>query len=204
VNYPKNVLITGASGLLGRALISAFLDAGSSVWAQCHSNQPFEHENCRWLHADFSDSAGIRGFLQQHRQQLNNIDTLINNYGPITHKPTKELTSEDFYHDFHHNVITAYEITAFLIKTLKAPLKSVINVGFEFVGQQKAYRNILTYATAKNALHLVTLSLQEAYPKIRFHMPATPTLTGAEVPSKKGPQVPPSQIAKEILAMTAG
>jgi NAD(P)-dependent dehydrogenase (short-subunit alcohol dehydrogenase family) len=195
----RGVLITGASGLLGRALVREFLKGDFVVLAQYHTNQPIRHENCQWLWADFSDLQGIRDFLQQNRDQLKDCGYLVNNYGPITSKPISDLTSEDFYFDFFHNVVTVFEITTYFIKHVS--LQVVVNVGFEFIGQQRAYKKILTYAAAKNALRLVTTSLQKQYPGVSFHMVSPTTLQGAEVRSKSGKQVPPESVAKEIYEL---
>jgi NAD(P)-dependent dehydrogenase (short-subunit alcohol dehydrogenase family) len=195
----KKILITGASGLLGRGLVKEFLKGDFFVLAQYHSNQPIRDKNCQWLWADFSDLHGIRDFLDQNRDQLEGCGFLVNNYGPITSKPVSDLTAEDFYFDFHHNVVTVFEITDFFIK--QGWLRAVVNLGFEFIGQQRAYKKILTYAAAKNALHLLTMSFQKQYPGIRFHMVSPPTLQGAEVRSKSGNKVSPESIAKKVYEL---
>lgn len=192
-------MITGASGLLGRALVKEFLKGDFVVLAQYHSSQPIQHKNCQWLWADFSHLQGIRDFLDHNQDQLKDCGFLINNYGPITSKPVPDLTAEDFYFDYHHNVVTAFEITDFFIKQGK--LRAVVNIGFEFIGQQRAYKKILTYAAAKNALRLMTTSFQKQYPGIDFHMVSPPTMTGAEVRSKSGRKVSPESVAKRIYEL---
>jgi NAD(P)-dependent dehydrogenase (short-subunit alcohol dehydrogenase family) len=192
----KKVLITGASGLLGRALVQEFLNNDFVVLAQYHTHQPVQHTNCHWLWADFSDLAGIHGFLQRNENAFADCGILINNYGPITSKKVPELTAEDFYFDFHHNVITAFEITIFFIKHVS--LASVVNIGFEFIGEQRVYKKILTYAAAKNALLLMTKSFEQQYPHIGFHLVSPPTLEGAPVKAKSGKQVSPASAAKNI------
>jgi NAD(P)-dependent dehydrogenase (short-subunit alcohol dehydrogenase family) len=195
----KKILITGASGLLGRALVKEFLEGDFIVLAQYHSNQPIQHENCQWLWADFSDLQGTRDFLDGNRDRLKDCGYLVNNYGPIISKPISDLRSEDFYFDFHHNVVTVFEITDFFIK--HGCLRAVVNIGFEFIGQQRAYKKILTYAAAKNALRLMTTSFQKQYPGIHFYMVSPPTMTGAEVRSKSGKKVLPESVAKEVYEL---
>ena len=192
-----NVLITGASGLLGRALVKEFLAGHFGVVAQYHRHPPVPGENCQWLQADFSDLKGIRDFLAHNRDSLSGCHYLVNNYGPITSKPVPELRGEDFQFDYHHNVITAVEITRFLLEN--APLQCVVNLGFEFLGKQRPYHKILSYAAAKNALLLVTRSFQKEYPATRFHMIALPTLAGAQVKAKDSNPVSPDSAAREIF-----
>lgn len=195
----NKVLITGASGLLGRALVKEFLNNDFVVLAQYHTGQPVQNANCQWLWADFSDLAGIQGFLQRNSKAFEDCGFLINNYGPITSKKVLDLTADDFYFDFHHNVITAFEVTNFFIRNVS--LESVVNIGFEFIGEQRVYKKILTYAAAKNALLLMTKSFELQYPHIRFHMVSPTTLEGARVKAKTGKQVSPESVAREIVSL---
>lgn len=197
----KKILITGASGLLGRALVNQFVNGDFFVLAQYHTSRPDDNKNCQWLRADFSDLAGIRDFLKKNRKQFSDCSYLINNYGPITGKDITDLKGEDFYFDYHHNVITAFEIIDFFIHY--APLQGVVNVGFEFLGEIKAYKKILTYAAAKNALQLLTKSFEKQYPDIGFNMVSLATLEGAAVKAKSSSpnRVSPESAAKEIFGL---
>jgi NAD(P)-dependent dehydrogenase (short-subunit alcohol dehydrogenase family) len=192
----KKILITGASGLLGRALAKLFSDKDFVVFGQYHTQKPAGMDDCRWMQADFSTLAGIRTFLQKNSSQFKDCRYLVNNYGPITYKDTPNLKSEDFLFDFHHNVVTAVEITNFFLENTK--LESVVNIGFEFAGIVKPYKKILSYAAAKNALLLITKSYAVDYAPIRFDMVCPPTLKGAIVESQKGEKISPGQAAQEI------
>jgi NAD(P)-dependent dehydrogenase (short-subunit alcohol dehydrogenase family) len=197
----KKVLITGASGLLGQALVEKFLKNGFHVLAQYHRNKPSISGHCSWLWADFSDVQGIRDFLDQNREELKSCDYLINNYGPITYKEVSQLESRDFIYDYHHNVITAFEITRFMLG--ESQLRSVVNIGFEDTGQMKAYKKIVTYAAAKNALLLMTRSLEQRYPEVGFHIVSLPTLEGAAVGSRIRKPIAPSAAAEGIYKLIA-
>lgn len=192
----KSVLITGASGLLGKALVNQFAAKGFHVFGQYHENAPDGPMGCEWIEADFSSMAGIRDFLIENSLRFKHCGYLVNNYGPITYKTILDLTTDDFYFDFHHNVITAFEITSFFIKN--TILESVVNIGFEDVGTVKAYQYILTYAAAKNALQLMTKSFAATYKNIRFHMVSPPSLIGANIPAHGKKQVSPASVAQEV------
>lgn len=199
----KQVLITGASGLLGKALVRRFLEHGFIVYAQYHKTLPEDDElnteECRWLQADFSTPTGIRDFLIENSLRFKRCRFLINNYGPITYKDITDLTADDFLSDFFHNVIPAFEITDFFVK--HTDIESVVNVGFGEVGRVRPYKKILTYAAAKNALQLLTESFAAEYDGIRFHMISPATLTGAKVKAQKGERISPDSVAGEVFAL---
>ncbi len=195
----KSVLITGASGLLGQALTRVFSETGLNIAAQYYTEKPWIHKNIQWVYADFSTIRGIRDFLKENHDILRQCRFLINNYGPITSKPISLLTSEDFYVDFHHNFITAFEITSQLIRQPDSPLQAVVNIGFEFIGEIRPYKKILAYAAAKNALLLMTKSFEQQYPHIRFFTMPMPTLEGAAVQSPSPVRISPEVAARQIL-----
>lgn len=192
----KQILITGASGLLGKALVKQFLTNGYHVFAQYRQEEPRYLKNCDWIQADFSTLTGIRDFLVENSLRFKHCGFLVNNYGPITYKDIADLTADDFYFDFHHNVITAFEITNFFIKYTQ--VQAVVNIGFEEVGIVKPYKKILTYAAAKNALRLMTESFAARYENIGFHLVSPATMEGAKVKSKEGKQVTPQAVALEV------
>lgn len=199
----KKILITGASGLLGRALAALFLENGFHVLGQYHEKKPAEKKNCSWLQADFSSLPGIRNFLTENESQFKECQYLVNNYGPITYKEIRDLKPGDFNHDFHHNVITAVEITNFFIEN--TAVESVVNIGFEFTGIIKPYKKILTYAAAKNSLLLITKSFDKEYGHIRFNMVSPATLKGAAVKLHKGKVVfSPAKVAQEVYRVLTG
>jgi NAD(P)-dependent dehydrogenase (short-subunit alcohol dehydrogenase family) len=192
----KKILITGASGLLGKALVRIFSENRFFVLAQYHHAPPGSRKNCRWIQADFTDIESLRAFLEKYRADIAGCSYLINNYGPMTSKRIPDLKSEDFQHDFFHNLITAFEITRFFITHSKP--ESVINIGFENLGKIMPYRKVLTYAVAKNSLLLVTKSFAGHYRDIRFNMVSPVSISGSKSILKKGRTVSSGRVARRI------
>ena len=199
----KRVLITGASGLLGETLVSAALARGLTVTGQYRHHQPPPRKNCHWLTADFSDRQGMTSFLEDNGPELSECRYLIHGYGPITHKDLSELTATDFCRDFCQNLVSAVTLSQFLIS--RASLESAIYIGFEFCGQDRAYRNILSYAIAKNGLLSLTRSYAKRFPAIHFNMVSPVTLAGARIKRKGGDAaVAPDIVAATVLEVLLG
>ena len=194
---PETILITGASGLLGRALVEKFSQAGFRVLAQyCRHSFP-DTEKVKWLAGDFSRTQGIRAFLRLHRHELAACSLLINNFGPIVERPTVLLSGRDLCADFEMLVAPALDLSRFLIRN--GGVRSVLNIGFEFSGENRIYQKILGYALAKNALLLLTRSQAVAFPEVRFNLFSPPSLQGAVVLPKDAEPVPPRLVAERIF-----
>ncbi len=193
----ETVLITGASGLLGRALVAKFSGAGFQVLAQCHRHPGKDGDNVRWLAGDFSTIESIAHFLWKNEKILSQCRYLINNYGPITVRPTIAVKGSDLLADFQQQLVPTVDISHFLIA--RAPLQMVLTIGFEYSGEIRAYQKILGYAMAKNALLLLTRSWAAAYPDVCFNLFSPPSMENAAVLPKQARTVAPELVADRIF-----
>jgi NAD(P)-dependent dehydrogenase (short-subunit alcohol dehydrogenase family) len=194
---PETVLITGASGLLGRALVDKFAGAGYRVLAQYHRRRGPQLDHVLWLAGDFSTGSGCAAFIKMHAGQLARCNCAVHNYGPITQKATAAVTGQDLLDAFQAQLQPALDISRFLIR--RAPLRSVLFIAFEDCGRLRAYKKILAYALAKNALLLLSRSLAAVHPRIRFNVFSPPTLKGAAVRPPAARTVAPALAAGRVL-----
>jgi NAD(P)-dependent dehydrogenase (short-subunit alcohol dehydrogenase family) len=194
----KKVLITGASGLLGRELVNELVKRGYSVLAHYFSKRGEDSQSCRWIQGDLSSLDSIRGFIKGNRREIQTCQYLINNYGPIIYKPVAMLEGEDILNTFIQNVLPAFEIQKFLSN--KSELKAVVNILFRDAARVKAYKNIVSYSIAKNSLLILAESLAGYYPKIRFCNVFPDSIVGAEI-RKKGKETEPKSIAVSVAKM---
>lgn len=199
---PDTILITGASGLLGRELVARFSQAGFLVLAQYHRRPSPDSETIQWLAGDLSDSRNVQAFLRRHREKLAACRYLINNFGPLVEQPTADVTGRELSTVFELHVAPALDISRFLIS--QGRLRSVLNIGFEYCGQGKAYQKILGYALAKNALLVLTRSLAAAFPDVCFNLFSPPSLEGAAVLPKFAFPVAPRLVAERIFRIMKG
>ena len=198
----NKVLITGASGLLGRALVEAFVIGGYQVLAQYHLHRGPVGPEIRWLKGDFSTIEKVRFFLSAHRSFLRDCSCLIHAYGPIRPRKIGELRSEDYLDAYYHNVVVAAEITRSLMR--RGKLESVAFIGFEFTGKAGPYREILPYAMAKNALLSLIKSYARAFPAVRFNLVSPPNLIGSLFQRRGRPVVDAGDAARRIRAIAMG
>jgi NAD(P)-dependent dehydrogenase (short-subunit alcohol dehydrogenase family) len=193
----ETILITGASGLLGRALVAKYSQEGYRVLAQYHQHPFPDSAMVQWLAGDFSTIRGIQVFLRRHQKKLSACRCLINNFGPIVERPTAFVTGRDLSADFAQQVAPVLDISRFLIE--RAQMQAVLNIGFEFSGKSRVYKKILGYALAKNALLLLTRSLAVAFPGVRINLFSPPSLKGAAILPKGAKTVEPALVAERIF-----
>jgi NAD(P)-dependent dehydrogenase (short-subunit alcohol dehydrogenase family) len=194
---PETILITGASGLLGRALVSRFAAEGFLVLAQFHQRAGRPAANVRWLAGDFSSIQRTAAFLKTHQGALSQCHYVIHNYGPIAPKASADLTGADLLAAFQVQLQPALDITRFLLA--RAPLLSTLFIGFEECGRVRVYKKILAYALAKNALPLLSRSLAAVHPGVRFNVFSPPSLQGATVLPPAARTVAPARVAARIF-----
>jgi NAD(P)-dependent dehydrogenase (short-subunit alcohol dehydrogenase family) len=193
----ETILITGASGLLGRALVKKFSQEGFQVLAQFHRHRFPDSQSVQWLAGDLSDQQNVQVFLRRHQKKLAACQYLINNFGPIREQPTGEVTGHDLSVAFELQLVPALDISRFLM--LHGRLRSVLNIGFEFCGKNRIYKKVLGYALAKNALLTLTRSLAAAFPAVCFSLFSPPSLEGAAVLPKGAYPVAPELVAERIF-----
>jgi NAD(P)-dependent dehydrogenase (short-subunit alcohol dehydrogenase family) len=196
------VLITGASGLLGKALVGEFASHRMVVLGQYHRHPGPSSSRISWLPADFSTPEGVERFFRSHQDVLTSCTHLVNNYGPLIPARTAALTSDDLYFHFHHNVGVACSLIHFLVQN--ARLESVVNIGFYELALDRRYFDILPYAIAKAGLLMVTRSLAGEFPDMLFNMVSPATLTGAMIPHGTATPLSPEFVAGKIFRVATG
>ena len=82
----KKILITGATGVIGNALVKKFLSLGGNVLATGTKTEKLndlkkEFPNINILKFDLSDHSKIEEFIENTSSQLAGLDVLVNNAG---------------------------------------------------------------------------------------------------------------------------
>lgn len=123
-----NVLITGCSSGIGRALADAFKAAGFEVWASARQPDDVAALTAAGFNAlqlDVNDSAA----LQRLSEQWGELDVLINNAGYGAMGPLLDGGTEAMQRQFETNVFSIVGVTQALFPALRRNKGLVVNIG---------------------------------------------------------------------------
>jgi len=134
------VLLTGATGKLGRQLTAHLLDQGHRVIATGRSQESLtalqqfveKTDSLVLLQADFLAEDTLTGFLETLLQLSLPPDVLINNARSVDTLKINEdgtVARQNFLDEFLMDVVIPYELTMGLHQLMPSQLKSVVNIG---------------------------------------------------------------------------
>jgi len=157
--YQKTVLITGASGGVGRATVTLFYDKGWKVVGVDRSEKAEDFPaDCLFIKADISNPNDLERVYQQTLQFTDHLDAVINNAAQQIAKPILETTVEEW-----DSVMTSNLRSVFLGAKLSHPLlvnsknRAIVNVSSVHAIATSA--NIAAYAASKGGLLALTRSM---------------------------------------------
>jgi len=120
----KNIVVTGATRGIGKAIADCFLQAGGHVFLTGTNKDKIvelgrnsTHERRRYFQLDFSESKSLENFIKQPELPTR-IDVLVNNAGINIVKPFTD-TNEDDYNSIHQiNVLGPMKLLQHLGKIM--------------------------------------------------------------------------------------
>lgn len=127
-----NVLITGCSSGIGRALADAFKSAGYQVWATARKTEDVAALSAAGFTAvqlDVNDSAALGRLAADFEQQQGGLDVLINNAGYGAMGPLLDGGVEAMQRQFETNVFSIMGVTRALFPALRRNKGLVVNIG---------------------------------------------------------------------------
>ena len=162
MQYPKRVIVTGASRGIGRALVDRFLDLGHEVWALSRNTD--ELKNIKGIHTvsiDLSDEQQIVDWVQSCG--VDHFDAVINNAGMLINKPFAETTNADFEAFYPVNVLWAAQLIRHLLPlfTTDSHILNISSMGG--VNGTAKFPGLAAYSSSKGALGILTELLAEEF-----------------------------------------
>lgn len=179
VDKNKVLLLTGATGKLGRLLFAHFLNAGWTVVATSrdrtrldallaeHSQQA---ERAFGVVVDFQLPGAVPGVVRELSKKGLFITRLINNarsLATLAVKPDGTTQRAHFMQEFDLDVVVPYELTMALAQSDEHQLRSVVNIGSQYglVAPNPALyddglnQSPIQYGVSKAGLHHLTREL---------------------------------------------
>jgi NAD(P)-dependent dehydrogenase (short-subunit alcohol dehydrogenase family) len=117
----KNIIVTGATGNLGDAVLRHFLETGYYVIAPVHSagGINFQHERLEVHTVDATDSVAVKDFVQNFLQVHSGIDGLIALVGGFAPGTMEKTTTADIRKMISLNFDTAYNFVQPVLAQMK-------------------------------------------------------------------------------------
>jgi len=156
----KTVIITGASGNLGKEAIKKFSELGANVVAVSGRSDVSNMDGSVFSikNIDLTKPEHAEKVITQTRDHFSKPDILINIAGGFIWKTVRDTTLKDFNDQFNLNFTTMYNMTIVALTDLeKSNAGRVINIGA--IGAIRAEAGMAAYASSKSAVMRFTEAL---------------------------------------------
>ena len=130
----KKVLITGATGGIGSALVKKFLSLDAIVLATGTNDEKLnklksDFPNINTLRFDISDHSKIEEFIENVSSQLTGLDILINNAGITKDNLSLRMKNDEWQKVIDINLSSTFYLCKYGIKKmLKNKYGRVVNI----------------------------------------------------------------------------
>jgi len=158
----KSILITGASGLIGQAYVSRFLELGATVCAQVNTGEISARPNLHVIAADLAVPKSGNSLVQEALSRAGKLDFVINNAANQAVLDPAHATRAEIEDMMRINVDAPKEI---IDESSKSGVKVVLNMSSVEALNPRAGHEI--YGASKAALDVLTRSASRAHAPMR-------------------------------------
>ncbi|HSI47097.1 MAG TPA: SDR family oxidoreductase [Ideonella sp.] len=154
----KKVLITGALGTIGRAMVTRYAQEGASVIALDRPGAPNPQgildeaaPNVRFFGCDLNQLAATESAVSQLANEVGGIDILVNNAALVIMKPFEQFSIEEYEDQVRINSSAVFVLARACCKTMKERKQGkIINVtSLTLTGRWEGY---VPYIASKGAM----------------------------------------------------
>ena len=130
----KNILITGASGGIGNALVKKFVSLGGNVLGSGTKSEKLDkikkqYPNIKVKKFDISEHSRIKEFIDDVSLKLGGLDVLINNAGTNADNLSLRMKDEEWKKVIDINLTSTFLLTKHAIKKmLKSKFGRIVNI----------------------------------------------------------------------------
>lgn len=208
-----NIVVSGASKGIGKAIVKKFFEAGFDVAFCARDNKVLnqfkneleaisEDQKILAIACDVSDKEAVQWFAEQVAFEFEEIDVLVNNAGIFLPGKISEEEDEVFEKTMHTNLFSSYYLTRALLPCMKG-LDHAHIFTLCSTASISAYANGGSYCISKFALLGMTKVLREelkpegiAVSAILPGATITASWEGTELPETRF--IDPAQVADTI------
>jgi NAD(P)-dependent dehydrogenase (short-subunit alcohol dehydrogenase family) len=161
----KTILITGASGNLGRAVVKKFLAEGYKVVGTDMRMHPEnEHENFEHITVDLTDENGSENFINDVIKKHQSIDAAVLTAGGFAMGKIAETKMEDIKKQFRLNFETTYNVARPVFsQMIKQGNGRIFMIGSRPGSDMKNSKGMVAYGLTKSLIfRLAELMNEEA------------------------------------------
>ena len=123
----KNVLLTGALGTVGRAMVARYAEEGATIIALDRPDAANPQalldgivKGVRYFGCDLNDLAGTEKAVTALAEEVGGIDILINNAAYVVNKPHEEFSIAEYEDEVRINSSAAFVLMRVCSKHMKA------------------------------------------------------------------------------------
>ncbi|OOG69599.1 SDR family NAD(P)-dependent oxidoreductase [Algoriphagus sp. A40] len=170
----RNIIVTGAAGGLGRAVVEKFKREGYHVIALLkpgYEESVDEADDC--YEVDVTDETAVLEFVREFQMQYNDLDAMAMLVGGFAMGNLESTSQKDIQTMFHLNFFSAYHLVRGFLPIMKKQQKGT----FLFVGARPAMElssamGTIAYALSKKlVLTLAEILAEEVHDtQIRSHV----------------------------------
>ena len=130
----KNILITGASGGIGKELVKKFVSLGGNVLGSGTKTEKLDllkkqYPNIKVKKFDMSDDSRIEEFIDNVTLELGGLDILINNAGINMDNLSLRMKDEEWKKVININLTSTFLLSKYAIKKmLKNKFGRIVNI----------------------------------------------------------------------------
>jgi NADP-dependent 3-hydroxy acid dehydrogenase YdfG len=157
----KSVLVTGASAGIGRAAVTALVEAGATVIATGRRKAELDTlakqcgQQVQVVAGDLNDAAFVAALAERARD----VDIMVNNAGVLTYAPLMDASFEDTEAMFRTNVLASFRIVQAVAKPMIARRRGHF-IMMSSIAAREVYRLGVIYCATKHALSAITRGLR--------------------------------------------
>lgn len=166
----KIAVVTGSSRGLGKAIAIGMAREGVNVAVNYRSDKSAAEEvvgeiqkiGCQAIavQADMTDRTAASQLVETVRQELGEIDILVNNVGDFYFKPLSAMKHDEWHYVLDSNLSSVYYLCKAVLPSMgQRQQGKIVNIGLSPTYLVRGAPNIAAYSIAKTGVLILTRSL---------------------------------------------